>query len=137
MSLSVVPATAVSLDEFEAAFESLAKAKAGLAVVLGGPPFATKPQLARLVEVATRARLPLVCPDAICTEMGGLMSYSPIASGRLTAVYVDKILKGAKPSDLPVQQPTHFNLVINLKTARMLGLEIPQQILIRADKLVE
>jgi putative tryptophan/tyrosine transport system substrate-binding protein len=137
MSLSIVPATAVSLDELVAAFESLAKAKAGIVVVLGGPPFATKPQLARLIEVATKARLPLVCPGVTCTEMGGLMSYTPIATGQLTAVYVDQILKGAKPSDLPVQQPTQFQLVINLKAARMLGLEIPQQVLIRADKLVE
>ena len=86
-----------------------------------------------------RSRLPAIFTSPESVEAGGLMSYSPDFSEqfRRAAVYVDKILKGAKPADLPVEQPTKFELVINLKTAKQIGLTIPQSVLFRADKVIK
>jgi ABC-type uncharacterized transport system substrate-binding protein len=97
-------------------------------------------QRARVSELAARYRLPAIYPYAIqVTDAGGLMAYDVDFSGLLTraATYVDKILKGARPSDLPVQQPTKFALIINLKTAKALGLTISESFLLRADQLIE
>ena len=93
---------------------------------------------AELAEVALRHRLPSIGPN-FSAEAGYLMSYGPNISDmfRLAAGYVDKILKGAKPADLPVQQPTKFELIVNLKTAKALGLTIPPSILARADEVIE
>ena len=93
----------------------------------------------RIVEFTTRSRLPALFPDREFAEAGGLLAYGPslAANFRRAVAYVDKILKGAKPADLPVEQPTKFELVINLKTARTLGLTIPQSMLLRADQLIE
>ena len=93
----------------------------------------------RIVDFAANRRLPATYAHREYVDAGGLMSYSPsfIALFRGAATYVDKILKGAKPADLPVEQPTKFELVINLKTAKALGLKIPQSILIRADRVIE
>ena len=92
----------------------------------------------RIINLATNARLPTMysLPDFV--HEGGLMSYSadPDAQFRRAATYVDKILKGAKPADLPVQQPTKFEFVINLKTAKQIGLTIPPNVLARADKVI-
>jgi ABC-type uncharacterized transport system substrate-binding protein len=96
-------------------------------------------QSQRVVELAARHRLPGLYPYRILVDSGGLMaydSYTPDLLGR-TATYVDKLLKGAKPSDLPVEQPTKFELVINLKTAKALGLTIPRSLLLRADQVLE
>ena len=96
-------------------------------------------QRARIVELATRHRLPAIYEGREFAESGGLMSYGPnlAENFRRAATYVDKILKGAKPADLPVEQPTKFELVINLKTAKALGLTIPQAVLARADQVIE
>jgi putative ABC transport system substrate-binding protein len=91
------------------------------------------------VEFATKNRLPTMFVDAAHVEAGGLMSYGPNAPDlyRRAATYVDKILKGAKPADLPVEQPMKFELVINLKTAKQIGVTIPPNVLVRADKVIK
>ncbi len=96
-------------------------------------------QRVRVVELASRSRLPMVYPEREYAEAGGLVSYGPnvLANFYRAASYVDKILKGAKPGDLPIQQPTEFELVINLKTAKALGLTIPQSLLQRANQVIE
>ena len=95
--------------------------------------------LSRIVESAARSRLPAMYAFRQFADAGGLMSYGPNIpdSFRRAAVYVDKILKGAKPADLPVEQPTKFELVINMKTAKALGLTIPQSLLVRADEIIQ
>jgi putative ABC transport system substrate-binding protein len=92
---------------------------------------------ARLVDAVAGSRLPAIYPARVYVEAGGLMSYGPNLPDlwRRAAAYVDKILKGAKPADLPVEQPSQFELVINLKTAKALGLTIPQSVLLRADEV--
>jgi len=94
---------------------------------------------ARIVGFAERRRLPTMYPYGEMVRDGGLMSYSPSYPDlfRRAAGYVDKILKGAKPGDLPVEQPTKFDLIINLKTAKALGLTIPQSLLVRADEIIQ
>jgi len=97
------------------------------------------PSAARITELAMKNRLPALYPFSYYPEAGGLMSYGPSAkdAARRAAGYVDKILKGAKPADLPVEQPTAFELVLNLKTAKALKLKIPQPLLVRADQVIE
>jgi putative tryptophan/tyrosine transport system substrate-binding protein len=93
----------------------------------------------RIADLALRHRLPSIFGNTEFAEVGGLMTYAPnsVAPYRRVAAYVDKILKGAKPGDLPVEQPTKFELVINLKTAKALGLTIPPSLLLRADQVIE
>jgi putative ABC transport system substrate-binding protein len=93
----------------------------------------------QMAEFATKHRLPSVFGWREYVEAGGLMSYGPdrLETAKRLAVYVDKILKGAKPAELPVEQPTKFELVINLKTAKALGLTIPPSVLGRADQIIE
>jgi putative ABC transport system substrate-binding protein len=92
----------------------------------------------RLVDLAAKNRLPTVFPFRLYVDAGGLMAYGPDLADmfRRAATYVDKILKGTKPGDLPVEQPTKFELVINIKTAKALGLTIPQSVLGRADEII-
>jgi putative tryptophan/tyrosine transport system substrate-binding protein len=95
--------------------------------------------LRNVAELALRHRVPTVSPLALFPRVGGLMAYASVPSDtrRRAAVFVDKILKGAKPADLPVEQPDKFALVINLKTAKALGLTVPQSLLARADEVIE
>ena len=93
----------------------------------------------QLVELAINNRLPMICGGANWMDVGCIMSYGPnvIELNRRAAIYVDKILKGAKPADLPVEQPTKFELLINLKTAKQIGLTIPPYVLARADRVIK
>jgi putative ABC transport system substrate-binding protein len=89
--------------------------------------------------LALKSRLPSIFPSDVYIQAGGLMSYGPSlpATHRRAAYFVDKILKGAKPADLPVEQPTKFEFVINLKTAKQIGVTIPQSVLYRADRVIK
>ncbi len=126
-----------SAAELDSAFVSLAERRAGALLVLGDPFFGQ--QWNRLVLLAVKTRLPTMYAWREHVVAGGLMSYGVnlVELYRHVAVYVDKILKGAKPADLPVEQPTKFELVINLKTAKALGLTIPPSLLLRADQVIE
>ncbi len=123
--------------DFDRAFLEMTRARAGALTVLPSPMFNIERR--RLVDLAAKNRLPAVYPWREGVDAGGLMSYGSDAADlfRRAATYVDKILRGAKPADLPVEQPTKFELVINLKTAKALGLTIPQSLLGRADHVVE
>jgi ABC-type uncharacterized transport system substrate-binding protein len=124
-------------DEFASAFSALVNERAEALNVLADGLFLT--QRRRIAELAIKGRLPTMSGDTGFAEAGGLMNYGPsITDGvRSAATYVDKILKGAKPTDLPVEQPTKFELVINLKTAKALGLTIPPSVLARADEVIQ
>jgi putative ABC transport system substrate-binding protein len=123
--------------DFDTAFSEMSAKGAGALLVLGTPVFDIERQ--RIVDLAARNRLPSVYPSRNYVESGGLMSYGPNLADlhRRAAGYVDKILKGAKPTDLPVEQPTKFELVINRKTANALGLTVPLTLLARADDVIE
>lgn len=124
-------------ENIERAINSAVQAKADALWVIGDPIFHFPAQL--VPDLATRARLPAMYLPRDLVTAGGLMSYGPdiIEMYRRAAIYVDKILKGAKPADLPVEQPTKFELVINLKTARALGITVPQNVLLRADEVIQ
>jgi ABC-type uncharacterized transport system substrate-binding protein len=122
--------------DFDRAFSDMTRARAGALTVLTSPMLFTERR--RLVALAAKNRLPAVYPWREGVDAGGLMAYGPNTADmyRRAATYVDKILRGAKPADLPVEQPTKFELVINLKTAKALGLTIPTSLLARADEVI-
>ena len=124
-------------DDFDRAFSDMITARAGALTVLPSSMFITERR--RLVDLAAKNRLPAVYPLREYVDAGGLMAYGANIADliRRAATYVDKILKGAKPADLPVEQPTKFELVINLKTAKALGITIPQSVLARADEVIQ
>ena len=123
--------------EFDHAFETIARERPGAMVVLADRVFLHNRE--RIVIFAARHRLPTVYPYRELVDAGGLMCFGPNYPDmhRRAAIFVDKILKGAKPADLPVEQPIKFDLVINLKTAKTLGLTIPQSLLVRATGVIE
>ena len=125
------------LDDFESAFAAATRERAGALVTVEDP--LTFTNRTRIVDFAAKGRLPAVYPNKEYVDDGGLMSYGANFGDlfRRAATYVDKILKGAKLGDLPVEQPTKFALVINLKTAKALGLTIPQSLLGRADEIIQ
>ena len=122
--------------DIDMAFRAASKWRADAVVVFGGT--VVNSHRKQLADLAVKSRLPAIYPRSEFVEAGGLMTYGPSISYqyRRVATYVDKILKGAKPADLPVEQPTKFELVINLKTAKQIGLAIPPNVLARADRVI-
>ena len=135
LQLQLVPA--VGPDDFVSAFAATARAHAQAVIVTPSPMLFA--EYKRIASIATNGRLPAMGAAREFADFGGLMSYGANLPdlARQTAPYVDKILKGAKPAELPVEQPTKFELVINLKTAKALGLEVPQHFQQIADEVIE
>jgi putative ABC transport system substrate-binding protein len=135
VQLKIVEARAPT--ELEGAFSPIHADRADALLVVGGAGFYLN--RTQIVSLALRNRLPSAFQNREFVEAGGLLSYAPstVANYRRAAFFVDKILKGAKPADLPVEQPTKFELVINLKTAKALGLTIPPSLLLRADEVIQ
>lgn len=133
MGLEIAPIMIREAAEFGTAFSGMVKRGTDVVVV--------QPSLQRRVaaELALKHGIPAVSPSSLFSDEGGLMSYSANQADmhRNAALYVDRILKGAKPADLPVQQPTTFELVVNLRTAKALGISVPRSLLLRADKVIE
>jgi putative ABC transport system substrate-binding protein len=126
-----------SADDFAGAFSAMTQERARAVFVIADPLFFSERR--RISDLAIKHRLPSIHGVSEYVEVGGLFSYGPSYSDlfRRAAVYVDKILKGARPGDLPIEQPTRFELIINLRTARALGVTIPRPILLRADRVIE
>ncbi len=142
---SAAPTIGVTVESVEVrntgdlttAFESIVHEHPDALLLLVDP--FTLSQRTRIVEFAAKERLPAIYEARDFVDAGGLMSYGPLTIDlfRRTATYVDKILRGAKPGDLPIEQPTKFELVVNLKTAKALGIAVPQSLLLRADEVIE
>jgi putative ABC transport system substrate-binding protein len=126
-----------SAKDFDSVFEAALKERIQALINLPEALFIV--HLNRIVEFAANNKLPAMYSSPEFVQAGGLMSYSPIITDlwRRAATYVDKILKGTKPADLPVERPTKFEFVINLKTAKQIGLTIPPNVLARADKVIK
>ncbi|MBI3001527.1 MAG: ABC transporter substrate-binding protein [Deltaproteobacteria bacterium] len=137
LGLQLRPVEVRAANELESAFSAMTTGRAGAFIGLQQPTLDRLRE--RIVDLAAKNRLPAMYPNSEYVEAGGLMSYAAdiVAMFRRAATYVDKILKAAKPADLPVEQPTKFELVINLKTAKQIGLTIPPNVLARADKVIK
>jgi putative ABC transport system substrate-binding protein len=136
-SLRLHPVEVQSANDFEPAFAQMNKARETALLVILSPMITFNSR--RIVELALKYRLPGMYPTKQFAEEGGLMSYGPLIGDlyRRAATHVDKILKGAKPGELPVEQPTKFELVINLQTAKQIGMTIPPSVLARADRVIK
>jgi putative ABC transport system substrate-binding protein len=134
--LQLEPFDVRSGADIESGFVAAEKARADAILVLGGP--ITTAQRKSIAEIAAQKKIPAIYPQSDYIDAGGLLFYGPSVNDlfRRAATYVDKILKGAKPADLPVERPTKFELVINLKTAKQIGLTIPPNVLARADRVI-
>jgi putative ABC transport system substrate-binding protein len=137
LKVDIVRVEARGPDDIERAMQEARRRGADALLALGAPEYAA--MRARIAEAALRHRLPTMTPEVGFAEAGGLLDYGPdiVESWHRAAIYVDKILKGAKPADLPVEQPTEIPLTVNLKTARALGLTLPASFLVRANKVIE
>ena len=137
LGLRVLPVEAQTPEEIQRGFMLMVEGRAQ-ALVLIADSFFTQQQR-EIIQLADRFRIPAIFPIREFSEVGGLMSYGPNNAdiNRRAAYFVDRILKGARPADLPVEQPTKLELVINLKTAEALGIAIPQSLLLRADRVIE
>jgi putative ABC transport system substrate-binding protein len=136
LKITVHPVEIATPDEFESAFASINHARANGLFVQNNNVFS--PNASQIAKLAAKHRIPAMGASRGFPDAGGLMSYAPdvTAMWRRCAYYVDKILKGAKPADLPVEQPTKFEFIINLKAAKQIGLTIPPNVLVRADKVI-
>jgi putative ABC transport system substrate-binding protein len=139
LALTLQPWEVQTADGFEKVFAGIIKQRSDGLYVTGGGAAIFIANRSRITDFASKHQLPSVYPNREYVDVGGLMSYgADIAeSYRRVAYYVDRILKGAKPADLPVEQPTKFELVINLKAAKQIGLTIPPNVLARADKVIK
>jgi len=137
LSIELNFVSARTREEFGPAFSAISRAHAQALYLVGDVLFFSHRMT--LVQLASKAKLPAIYWQRNFPDEGGLMSYGPNLGDlmRRSAAYVDKILKGAKPADLPVEQPTKYDLVINMKTAKALGLTIPPSLLVRAERLIE
>jgi len=137
LGIQLIPLPVQKKEDIPAAVDSAAKQRADALLVLPDP--VTGSHRSQLIELVRRARMPAMYGYREFPDAGGLISYGPNlrAMYRRTAVYVDRILKGAKPSELPVELPATFELVVNLRTAKALGLAIPHSVLLRADRVIE
>jgi ABC-type uncharacterized transport system substrate-binding protein len=137
LGLELFPLETRKPNDFDRAFAEGGRAHVGALAIMPSPLFAAN--LRRLSDLAIKSRLPAIFNLREFADVGGLVAYGPNRTDgfRRAAGYVDKILKGAEPADLPVEQPTKFDLVINLKTAKALGLTVPQSLLLRADEVIE
>jgi putative ABC transport system substrate-binding protein len=137
LKLTILPSEARAADDFEKVFAAMSKDRLDGLVVTGGT--VMRPNRKRIASFALMSRLPSASSSEEFVDAGGLMSYAADDADnyRRVATYVDKILKGAKPADLPVEQPTKFELIFNLKTAKQIGVMIPQSMLYRADRVIK
>jgi ABC-type uncharacterized transport system substrate-binding protein len=137
LDLRLQPLEVGDPGDFETAFQPLSRGRGNGLVVQASPRYFARRTI--IVDAAAKSRLPAIYPQSEYVEAGGLMSYAPSGSDmyRRAATYVDKILKGTKPADLPVEQPTKFEFIINLKAAKQIDLTIPPNVLARADKVIK
>jgi putative ABC transport system substrate-binding protein len=136
LGAQLIPVVVRGPDDFEGAFRAMTKERAQ-ALVMRLPGNGYSAHFKRVAELTVKNHLPSNSPSITWADAGGLMSYGSASRYRRAATYVDKILKGAKPAELPVEQPMKFELTINLKTAKQIGLTIPPTVLARADKVIK